>query len=393
MAELKLPTGKGALANLGKADYSKAMELAELISQPAKPVDPALLSLLYFTGMGSEGSLGEMLARGAKAPAEYLAKESLLERERQRNLPIVGLQVASLMKPKQGKPSAVKTGIVIGDDGQPLVGADGKPIFEWGLYDADGTLTKTWQAQDTSGTVVNLGGEKEFAKKQAASFSERLDKAIEVGNQSRGNIASMDRMLNMLETIPEGQLGVAAGLKLELSKLGDALGIEVDTKNIATKEAFQAQSMELVLAKVKQMKGALSDKELGFLQSMAPGLSTTKDGSRLLIMIAKDRAAKQAEFVRFAESWQNEDGEGYYKSQKNARAMQRDWFKQRDGGKEFNFLDFAKGEMKKDIEKTLQTDASAIKAMDAEQKSIYNNKLGKRMRKKYAIGIIETYYR
>ena len=396
MAEIKLPTGKGALASLGPTDYSKAMDLARLISRPAKPVDPALLSLLYFTGVseaaGKGASLGESLAGGFKNPATYLAQQAQLERERERNLPLVGLQVASLMKPKQGKPSTIKTGIATGDDGQPLVGDDGKPIFEFTTYDASGKQMSTFNAPDTAGTVVNLGGEKEFAKDQAKSFSTRLNEAIAAGNQSRGNIASMDRMLNMLETIPEGELGVAAGLKLELSKLGKALGLEVDTKNIATKEAFQAQSMELVLAKVEQMKGALSDKELGFLQSMAPGLSTTKDGSRLLIMIAKDRAAKQAEFVRFAENWQGEDGKGYYTSQKNARAMQRDWFKHRDGGKEFNFLDFAKREMTKDIEKTLKANAPAIKAMSKEERSIYNNKLGKQMREKYAIPIIETYY-
>ena len=394
MAEIKLPTGKGALASLGPTDYSQAMDLARLISRPAKPVDPALLSLLYFTGVseaaGKGASLGESLAGGFRNPATYLAQQAQLERERERNLPLVGLQVASLMKPKQGKPSTIKTGIATGDDGKPLIGDDGKPLFEYTTYDASGKQISTFNAPDTSGTTVNLGGNKKYSEVFSKTIAEPLAEKINVGFKASEKLNSLKQMANLLENIDTGPI---SQFTLPFKRIASQLGFEIDESELASQDAFAAKANEIVLASVKQMTGAISEKELGFLQTLAPSLTNSKAGNRLLIMMLSHAAERQRAFSEFALEYVDpETGDTIYDSAKAGTRMQNAW--REDPRFSSSIYEYVKNEAAKELQ-SIKTDPQIIKEFETLDDVGKNNRLNQiknMINQKYMLSTLKQYY-
>ena len=56
------------------------------------------------------------------------------------------------------------------------------------------------------------------------------------------------------------------------------------------------------------MKGALSDKELGFLQAQVASLGKSKRGNQLLLHLAAHQMKKAGGFDEFYATWKNSDG-------------------------------------------------------------------------------------
>ena len=71
------------------------------------------------------------------------------------------------------------------------------------------------------------------------------------------------------------------------------------------------------------MKGALSDKELGFLQSQQAALSNTKQGNQFLLLSQKALMQKAAAFADWAYDWQTKNGA--LKTALQYEGMMRDW--------------------------------------------------------------------
>ena len=62
--------------------------------------------------------------------------------------------------------------------------------------------------------------------------------------------------------------------------------------NIASAELFRAKTYELCIGSSLKMKGALSDRELGFLQAQQANLSASPAGNRLLLVMQKQQLNK-----------------------------------------------------------------------------------------------------
>ena len=60
------------------------------------------------------------------------------------------------------------------------------------------------------------------------------------------------------------------------------------------------------------MKGALSDKELGFLSAQGPTLSKTTEGNKLLLYLNKHQLNKASKFREFVISWSDTNNEGSF---------------------------------------------------------------------------------
>ena len=98
----------GALSALGgKENVKAAFDLARALTPQPEPVDPALLSFLFFSKMAEESSKPGSTALGAAgaaatSPASYLMQRRKAEREAEASIPTTALSLAKMLKPDAG---------------------------------------------------------------------------------------------------------------------------------------------------------------------------------------------------------------------------------------------------------------------------------------------------
>ena len=98
--------------------------------------------------------------------------------------------------------------------------------------------------------------------------------------------------------------------------------------NIASAELFSKKLMNLHWQQVSKMKGALSDRELGFLQAQQANLSASPAGNRLLLVMQKQQLNKAAAFRGFVNNWAKENNEGKFPTTNaDYSKMMADWQK------------------------------------------------------------------
>ena len=126
---------------------------------------------------------------------------------------------------------------------------------------------------------------------------------------------TVDTLLNLLAQ-DDFETGPWEEFKLPLKTLGLSFGLfkndDTTVDNIASAEAFRAKAYEIVLNSVSKMKGALSDKELGFLSAQGPTLSKTTEGNKLLLYLNKHQLNKASKFREYVISWSDENNEGSF---------------------------------------------------------------------------------
>jgi len=154
---------QGALKALGGAkNVAAAEQIARSLVPQREPVDPALLSLLFFTQMASEASKPGATALGAAAsaaatPANYLIQERQRQKEAEAKLPETALNIAQMIKPPVVKPGVgvdiTKGEPVMDESGNPKRTAEGAPIYNYYKTDkATGTTTQ-FQAPDLAASA------------------------------------------------------------------------------------------------------------------------------------------------------------------------------------------------------------------------------------------------
>jgi len=186
-------------------------------------------------------------------------------------------------------------------------------LYVYTNYGPNGEILGTFEApKSDASTTVNLGGdeaEKIFGKKKAEGiikFYEGAGTGDTFKPGVTGQALQASDNLNKLQTIeaflldPEVQTGVLqdqinAG-KLLLNRIGIS---DFDETAIGKAQNAEALTSGMVLESVSQMKGALSDKELGFLQSMQASIGNTKVGNYLILLSAKHGLRKNLEWNDF----------------------------------------------------------------------------------------------
>jgi len=167
---------QGALAGvLGNQNLESAMNLARSLYPQREPVDPALLSLMFFSQMAAEASKPGATALGAAgtaamSPAQYLIQDAQLRRKEEATLPTTAVQLATLMNPKgTGKGiKLVKLDPVMGSDNKVMRSADGAPMYHYIKQDAAGNqIGEAFTGPDTTAmasmkpiTLYNDAGQK-----------------------------------------------------------------------------------------------------------------------------------------------------------------------------------------------------------------------------------------
>jgi len=309
-----LPSNLGTLAL-----FPQAAQFAETLVPKTTTISPEEQAFLFFTKMAAEASKPGATAIGAAGEAgQDLVKtriaQKALESKRAGDVASVASSIFSAIKPKVGAPKSVITDIAKDvTTNKPKVNAAGKQLYVYTNYGPNGEILGTFEApKSDASTTVNLGGdeaEKIFGKKKAEGvikFYEGAGTGDTFKPGVTGQAIQASDNLNKLQTIkaflldPEVQTGVLqdqinAG-KLLLNRIGFT---DFDETAIGKAQNAEALTSGMVLESVSQMKGALSDKELGFLQSMQASIGNTKVGNYLILLSAEHGLRKNLEWNDF----------------------------------------------------------------------------------------------
>jgi hypothetical protein len=307
-----LPSNIGTLAL-----FPQAAQFAETLVPKTSLLSPEEQAFLFFTKMTAEAAKPGATALGAAGAAgEDFIKTRLsqkaLESKRAGDVANVASSIFSAIKPKVGAPKSVITDIAK-VNGQPKLNAAGKQLYVYTNYGPNGEILGTFEApKSDASTTVNLGGdeaEKIFGKKKAEGvikFYEGAGTGDTFKPGVTGQALKASENLNKLQTIeaflldPEVKTGVLQdqinAAKLILNRIGFT---DFDETAIGKAQNAESLTSAMVLESVSQMKGALSDKELGFLQGMQARIGNTKVGNYLILLSAKHALRKNLEWNDF----------------------------------------------------------------------------------------------
>ena len=328
---------QGALSNL-PSNLQQASLLATALTPQRKPMDPALLSLLYFSELGKQASQPGATALGAASsaavtPAAYLLKDRQAQADDAKTRATLTASLAGALKPKTGAPKTVEMGPALDSAGKAKVDDKGSPLFKYNVYNVDGTVQSSFEAPRKSGISIDVGkkGEAKFQEVLASNNAKPFAGHLDASDKAQGSLTTVGQLLDIVAD-PEFTSGPYQSFMLPLKSFALSFGlIGQDDKtidNIASAELFRAKTYELALAAVSKMKGALSDRELGFLQAQQASLSATPAGNRLLLVMQKQQLNKAAAFRDYVNNWAKENNEGKFPADNASYSkMMQDWQK------------------------------------------------------------------
>ena len=134
----------------GRANIDAATQIARSLVPQREPVDPALLSLLFFSNLAAESSKPGATALGAagtaiQSPAQYLLQQREAQREAEAKLPSTALSIANMLKPPTGTGKGEnfkKLDPALDKDGNLQYSAEGAPLYNYNVEDNAGNLLR-----------------------------------------------------------------------------------------------------------------------------------------------------------------------------------------------------------------------------------------------------------
>ena len=141
-------------------------------------------------------------------------------------------------------------------------------------------------------------GPKEVIKDSGSEYLKQIDKkageddvkkiqdaetAFANANKFQGTIDT----LSILANTPDDELrtGAFGELRTSVTKIGKELGLDLDFQNIELAELLRTVGGKVAIESLQGFKGAISNKELEFVQSINPGLSMSKEGIKLQLAL------------------------------------------------------------------------------------------------------------
>jgi len=329
---------QGALKNL-PSNLQQASLLATALTPSRKPMDPALLSLLYFSELGKQASQPGATALGAATsavttPAAYLLKDRQAQADDAKTRATLTASLAGSLKPKTGAPKVVNMGPAMDMvGGEQKKDSEGNLLFKFNVYNVDGSVQSSYNAPRKSGINIDVGkkGDQKFGEVLASNNAKAFAGHLDASDKAQGSLTTVGQLLDIVAS-PDFTSGPYDSFMLPLKSFALSFGlIGKDDKtidNIASAELFRAKTYELALAAVSKMKGALSDRELGFLQAQQASLSATPAGNRLLLVMQKQQLNKAGAFRGFVNNWAKENNEGKFPTTNAGYSkMMADWQK------------------------------------------------------------------
>jgi len=333
-------TGSAAAAIVNKflrpAEQHRAARVAEYTGGGVDPVAQALMGSGGGQGGGAP-SMQQLMGLASDPWANDTQKsivQSLLGQQMQRQDPMYQLQmqaaqqgltkgdleIAQLLNPAPQKPIEVNgrlvnpaNGEVIADYSDPntaTVGnavidvSTGLPIYEgqpdptsnmqdYEAYAADeraagrepiGRLAYEQEVRKSGASNINVGGtsqtpgDDKFYETLGTESGKRFSAMIQQGADARRNLSQLDVASDLLDTAPQGPMGVAT---LLAGKLG------VDLGGLNETQALNAVIEQMVPAQREPGAGPMSDKDIEMYRGSVVSLSNMPGGNKLIIDTAR----------------------------------------------------------------------------------------------------------
>ena len=137
-------------------------------------------------------------------------------------------------------------------------------------------------------------GPKEIIKDEGDEYQKQIDKAAGESdvkqitaaetaflnaNKFQGTIDTLNLLANTSDD--ELRTGAFGELRTSVTKIGRELGLDLDFQNVELAELLRTVGGKVAIESLQGFKGAISNKELDFVQSINPGLSMSKEGIKL----------------------------------------------------------------------------------------------------------------
>ena len=141
-------------------------------------------------------------------------------------------------------------------------------------------------------------GPKEIIKDEGDEYQKQIDKAAGESdvkqitaaetaflnaNKFQGTIDTLNLLANTSDD--ELRTGAFGELRTSVTKIGKELGLDLDFQNIELAELLRTVGGKVAIESLQGFKGAISNKELDFVQSINPGLSMSKEGIKLQLAL------------------------------------------------------------------------------------------------------------
>ena len=125
-----------------------------------------------------------------------------------------------------------------------------------------------------------------FDKKQGEADVKLVSDAEKAFNNAIKFESTLDT-LNILANTSDEELrtGAFAELKTSIAKISREFGMDIDIQNVPLAELLRTVGGKVAIDSLQQFKGAISNKELDFVQSINPGLSMSKEGIKLQLAL------------------------------------------------------------------------------------------------------------
>jgi hypothetical protein len=300
---------KTTTTKLDPVTYAKQIADSLYDNQTGSEPDWGVASLLYFSKMAELASQPGATALGAAgaagtAPAAYLMQKEKEKaaREDKKSATVAAL-VPSIIKAQTPK----KSFTTLSQDKAEALGYDtknGEIAFQ---ISSEGEVKQVTKAPFMAEQKEITGWLKNTTNTNTGLYKED----VKGSRKAKAAAGQYDEILNYLDN-PEFETNWKAGKLQGIKEMLGGLGIldEKELDQVQNAQAFRAKTYSLVLASVAQMKGALSDRELVFLQQQTVSLSNSKVANQLIALSTKKLLDQASRFDDFQYSWQKNNLKG-----------------------------------------------------------------------------------
>jgi hypothetical protein len=303
----------GTLKSISGSDLlaRQAIEGAQALAPAPREISGAELALQFFSNMAANASQpGSTVLSSAASAFKPTADEYIRQVEANRNKP------TKTTKPTIGGYTLVNDIEGVGKAGDPLTMSN---------VVADAFVAKhgITSIKEFKTPLVNIGGkeaETEMAKAAGKNAAAEMELYRRAYDSASSTITDLDTMYTMLSEVDETgsvnervlESGPFQNYTLRLQALGVSLGLGGPDmeQQVTDATGFNSLVNKVTLGTVGQLKGPLSEKELGFLQAVQPYLGNTVNGNKLIILIQKHAAEKALNYGKFFSEWRNKEVEG-----------------------------------------------------------------------------------
>lgn len=172
-------------------------------------------------------------------------------------------------------------------------------------------------------TTVNVGHEKSYDKEVGKQFAKEFVQTQQLGAKANNAINQLQVLDKTLDD-PNLYTGAGGPAVLGLKKAAQAFGVKV--KGVGSGELVSNISKKIALSFKDDLPGPLSNADRDFLVQMAPGLSNSPEGNRLIIKMGLLQRQYELDLANSARTYASANGRldaGFY----SARAQLDDQYR------------------------------------------------------------------